>query len=56
MKWFLAGLAAVLLLGPGVLSLRRRTGPEARPWLGKGTAIALAVLWVLAVLAIIRAV
>jgi hypothetical protein len=51
-KWFLAGVAASLLLGPGVLALRRGDSARPRPWLGKGAAVTLAALWVLALVAI----
>jgi hypothetical protein len=51
-KWFLAGVAAALLLGPGVLALRRRDATRRSPWLGNSAAVALAALWVLALVAI----
>jgi hypothetical protein len=51
-KWFLAGVLAAVLLGPGVLALRRGDPARPRPWLGKGAAIALAAVWVLALVAI----
>jgi len=57
-KWFLAGLVTVLVLGPGVFAMRRGGGDRngSRPWLGKGAAFAVAGLWVLAVIALVRAV
>lgn len=57
MKWFLAGLVTVLVLGPGVFAMKRGEGGAdgSRPWLGTGAAFVLVALWVLAVIALLRA-
>ena len=58
MKWFLAGLVTLLVLGPGLFAVQRdrRGAAGSRPWLGKGVAFASAARWVLAVIALLRAV
>jgi hypothetical protein len=56
-KWVLLAIVTVLVLGPGLFSLQRgRQGADgSRPWLGRTAAFAVAALWVLAVIALLRA-
>jgi hypothetical protein len=58
-KWFLAGVLAVVLLGPGTFALRHgreaRPGGATRPWLGRTAAIVFAAGWLALLIALVLA-
>ena len=54
MKWVLLAIVVVLVLGPGFFAIKRGADGS-RPWLGTTAAIAVAVLWVVAGVVIVRA-
>jgi hypothetical protein len=59
-KWFLAGVLAAVLLGPGTFALRRgrhashgRDTTGTRRWLGRTAAIVAAAAWLALLIALV---